>query len=441
MVIGNFIGVGMRCGGATAWTPLSTIGGSLPKRWYDFTDLASITKDGSDLISQVNDKGPDLDHGTATGTLRPKYIANQINGLGVGSFYWDALLNVLTTTQVNYGANYTLFVVCYSDWAIGGIMGPDVTNSLLSHSAGFGVRDATGVFFGSMYYQYGSYFDEPYTSFTVRTTAGVPKYWDRKNLRPWYFGGGSSLGDLILKDIGGWAAYPFKKDIAEILIYDRSLTDAEVLQVQSYIDTKYAFTSFDISGTNRIMFVGNSMSAAFVPPYPIYPHSIFNTLNASNNWIAQRFAEGGWITTQLVVGNPYLNQRTQCPISGNDIIIFWEGTNDIWGGATAIQSEANINTACSGWRALGYKIVVVTILPRSATGSFTEAKRLAANILIRANYAGYADAIADVGADALMGQTGDETNLTYYTADQVHPTVAGYTRLAGIIQTVVNGLI
>lgn len=51
-----------------------------------------------------------------------------------------------------------------------------------------------------------------------------------------------------------------------------------------------------------------------------------------------------------------------------------------------------------------------------------------------------ADGLADVGADATIGQAGDELNLTYYE-DGIHPTEAGHVIIAGILQPVLEGLL
>ena len=42
-----------------------------------------------------------------------------------------------------------------------------------------------------------------------------------------------------------------------------------------------------------------------------------------------------------------------------------------------------------------------------------------------------------MGADATIGLAGSEMNTTYYDADRVHMTNAGYAVVAGLVQTAI----
>ena len=409
------------------------------KSWYDFTDLNNLTKTTGDSITIINDKSVTANHGTASGTLRPLYVANQINGLGVGRFNHASSLNTLTTSSINYGANYTVFIVGSGAFFMNAVMGNAVGNSLLTHQYGWGVRTATSVLLGAQYYYSSFYAGAEHTTYTIRVDAGTATFWERENLRSYSYISGSSSGTLILKDIGGWAAYPYLKDIAEMIIYDRSLSIYEVERVQRYLTGKYALSSFVVNPTNRITFTGNSMTEN-----PYYQNAVFTNLNTDNSWIPSRFAQGGWQVNSLYPIGAFswlITQRTQSPVVGNDVVICWGGTNDIYAGEIPADVEARINTLCTYYKDAGFKVVVLTILPRTAAGSFTEAERLSTNTLIRANYAGYADAIADIGADALMGQEFDNENTTYYL-DGIHPKEAGYDRLiTEWIQPAINSVL
>ena len=69
-------------------------------------------------------------------------------------------------------------------------------------------------------------------------------------------------------------------------------------------------------------------------------------------------------------------------------------------------------------------------MPRSNAGLIAdfEAKRIAVNADIRTNVATIGNFLIDCGGDALMGNSGDSDNATYY-ADKIHPTLVGMTRL------------
>jgi lysophospholipase L1-like esterase len=82
-------------------------------------------------------------------------------------------------------------------------------------------------------------------------------------------------------------------------------------------------------------------------------------------------------------------------------------------------------------------VVVCTMLPRTGT----DAERAAYNTAIRANWATYADALADPAADARIGDNGDNADLTYYDADAVHLNDAGYAIAAAIIEPQILALL
>ena len=107
----------------------------------------------------------------------------------------------------------------------------------------------------------------------------------------------------------------------------------------------------------------------------------------------------------------------------------WAGTNDIAGGTeTNAQIEGYLSSLWASSISQGCLPVAFTILPRSgglivSAGTF-ETDRQAINTWIRAQSASYA-ALVDVGADATIGQAGDESNATYYYSDGTHLLAAG----------------
>jgi len=120
-----------------------------------------------------------------------------------------------------------------------------------------------------------------------------------------------------------------------------------------------------------------------------------------------------------------------------NIVALLGGTNDIKLGAASSTTAYNrIVAYCTARRAAGWKVVVGTILPRDPTdaGANFETDRQAVNTSIRANWATFADALADVGADATIGAAGAQTNTVYYS-DLIHPTTLGYEIVASYYRT------
>lgn len=125
-----------------------------------------------------------------------------------------------------------------------------------------------------------------------------------------------------------------------------------------------------------------------------------------------------------------------------NVLCAWGGTNDLYYGATAATTQTRIQTYCANRRAAGWKVIVLTILPRSDAGTPAnfETDRLAVNTWLRANYATFADGLADVAADTRIGDSGDEASTVYYSGDLVHLSGVGYRVVARIVQATLAAL-
>jgi lysophospholipase L1-like esterase len=123
-----------------------------------------------------------------------------------------------------------------------------------------------------------------------------------------------------------------------------------------------------------------------------------------------------------------------------NILIAWAGTNDLVLGANVATTQTRITTYCTNRRAVGWKVIIGTILPRDFGGTF-EADRQTVNTWIRANWATFADGMADFAADARIGDAGDNFDLTYYLNDFIHMNGNGYNVIAGIVRTAMQPLL
>jgi len=80
--------------------------------WYDAQDLASITKDGSDLVSQWNDKSGNNNHFLqSTAARKPKYVYSAINSLPALQGYHDGANKSLLTVTDNATLDYSSMTV------------------------------------------------------------------------------------------------------------------------------------------------------------------------------------------------------------------------------------------------------------------------------------------------------------------------------------------
>jgi hypothetical protein len=122
----------------------------------------------------------------------------------------------------------------------------------------------------------------------------------------------------------------------------------------------------------------------------------------------------------------------------NNILFYWELTNDIANGATAQVAYDNMKTYCLQCKAYGFKVIVATMLPRG-TNPAIEAKRIEVNTLTRTTFNTFADALCDFGLNSQLGLPGQATNAFY--ADQVHPTAAGFNILSIDAANAINSLL
>lgn len=125
-----------------------------------------------------------------------------------------------------------------------------------------------------------------------------------------------------------------------------------------------------------------------------------------------------------------------------NILIVAAGTNDLIGTNVSDVLDRYYGLLDSA-RATGWKTVACTVLPRSDTGlpAAFETGRTAFNADVVAHYASHADALANVAAITGMGAAGDSDNLTYYTADKVHPRAAGHALMEPVYRAAVTSLL
>lgn len=217
---------------------------------------------------------------------------------------------------------------------------------------------------------------------------------------------------------------PWAGDLAHTAIWAKELTGAEITGLFTPVPRSVVV----FEGDSRTVGTGATNVATN------YPSQAIRKLAGS--WRAANVATGGE-TVATMIGQvsgqvaplfSATNQRNVAAVFG--------GVND---NTTAATLHSRLATLCGAIRAAGFQVVVCSKIdcqsPAHAAWHATEYQAL--NALIRANYASYADAIADLGADSRLQ---DATNLTYYTADKTHLTSAGYGVIASIVAAAISGL-
>lgn len=192
----------------------------------------------------------------------------------------------------------------------------------------------------------------------------------------------------------------------------------------------------------RVFFDGNSLSNfgnGSVANVYEYPTSAYNSLTGTKP-LFHPCGVGSKRTTMLTAD--FLTKIA--PIcKPNDIVVFMEITNEARDGLTAQTMIDNVQAYCVQARTYGLKIVVCTCPAGKLTTdpSDTVTRELAANVILRNTYSTFADKLADVGAVTQLDAEADITNVTYYNADQLHLTSAGYTLIANAVYPKIQELL
>ena len=221
-------------------------------------------------------------------------------------------------------------------------------------------------------------------------------------------------------------------------IWNKAITDQSA--IYNYIQSKKSGLHPDVK--TQIFIDGDSISvmmATVTDYWNIYSHLLYEHY-AGKAEILDVAVSGhnvnDLLTDEPTTVDPYFNST----IYDNNIVVIMIGVNHV--GEDAPTVYAKIRTLCLARKAVGWKVVICTITPCSdpAYPEWQEEYRLALNVLLRANYTEFADALADVGGDATIGYTGAELDTDYYV-DKVHMQIAGHAVVAPIIQTAIDSIV
>lgn len=243
-------------------------------------------------------------------------------------------------------------------------------------------------------------------------------------------------GNLASGEFGGW------------LGYNRNLPLSEYHQVDNWIGD--LFGQFVAA---QIIVDGNSLSTNYeVGYFESYPAQLMTLLG--NSYRLRNIAVSGQTTEQMINGD-ILTWDTQKPsYVGKFLCIYWEGTNSIYFGATAVETYAQLIQYGQDRRNTGLTGITMDVLPRSEFDSEQETFRLELNALLAADFTvatsspyvwlpkpgiTYAKSLVRLSLQPDIGPAGSEDNPTYYI-DGIHLTAAGYTIVAGLVEVAINSI-
>ena len=234
----------------------------------------------------------------------------------------------------------------------------------------------------------------------------------------------ASLTGLTLFHLPGYTAYDLTGDVAEVLVYSAPLSGANLTGVENYLLTKYAIPAPASTSIPLTIMEGDSLTQGYNSPSNAleFPEIAYQGASNASPYNYRNYAVSGSKVSDLTnrasqIDSLYSGSRAK------NILYVWIGTNDMAAGATNTTVYNNLVTYCQARRAAGWKVIVRTMIPRIAV---SDTVRLAFNSSIRANWPTFADGLDDLGNDPILGQAGVQANTSYYAADQIHLTPAGY---------------
>jgi hypothetical protein len=253
-----------------------------------------------------------------------------------------------------------------------------------------------------------------------------------------YVSEAGTLGNQVVRslaafgdpDIPGstFGNFPFKGLFSAGVVYDRALTDAEmVTAVRSLRAAHDVHREAAVVSAPFWIATGDSITA----DGDSYFHQFFD--GGAAPWFGKNEAVSGSPITYDRWSHVEEQITTALEHGHTPVVSLLFGANHTLDSAAFAAFQARWATL----RALGAKTVVCTVLPRDVTG--WEASRTSFNADIIAASAEY-DALADIGADPFIGDAAAPAAGVYYY-DATHLNAAGHEKALDVISPVLASVI
>ena len=251
------LGLGINSGGGARFTPKKISGLAL---WLDASDLSTITKDGSNYVSQWNDKsGKGFNVVQATGSAQPLWASNTIafngvvNGL-VSATNLDVLKNksggtfiIVGKLSTGIGTGKPLVIVTINGSAVASRLSVTSGDSVASAVRAGGRRLDANTFAGTV--QEAVTLDTNYIFTGIADYANAKAYMYVNNvlestLDPFQTAGNTSdtAANAISIGSNNDLSVLTKCVINEVILYEKVLTSNELSRVNQYLSRKWSVT-------------------------------------------------------------------------------------------------------------------------------------------------------------------------------------------------------
>ena len=237
----------------------------------------------------------------------------------------------------------------------------------------------------------------------------------------------------------------FTGKIYYAVFYNRVLSSSEIAQnvsvITNFMTARGVAASLAPTDSNdQLVADWDSITQGVCPSgcSGLVPYT--NKLTLGGTWTIQNNGSAGIYQKDMAANAPVSVDPLYRPNAVRNLVIIWGGINDMFsGGSSASQTLAYISQEAKARKAVGWKVIVVSMTPRNnSTGN---ANKNAFNPLLASNWSSFADGYADIAADPNLGADSAFNNATYFNADLIHPTQhAIYNDEIPIIQRAVNRL-
>jgi lysophospholipase L1-like esterase len=236
------------------------------------------------------------------------------------------------------------------------------------------------------------------------------------------------------RDADGTITLPMQGDIAEIIVYPTYLNSAQIQNVGNYLGAKYGAALWNPM-TASIVFEGDSLTEGDKLPTSAPPHTLMGRFTDTGVWYAIPAVSGQTLAQMQADYATQIKPLRNLALGDKNVITLWGGTNDMsspGGNVSAATALSRFYAYADTLRADGWYVIGVTMIPRddAAAPADFEAKRAAFNADVVSNWASHFDALAQPHLRAEFDAEADAANATFYNADLVHLTAAGYALIA-----------
>jgi lysophospholipase L1-like esterase len=231
---------------------------------------------------------------------------------------------------------------------------------------------------------------------------------------------GPMPADMILDDRFS-VGRAWDGDVKEIAIFDRALSSAELDGVER--DLRERNHVGPLPGL--LVFDGNSLTASGAYSFKVI--ETLNSLGRRYDWL--QYGVGSQTTLDMLADAHTQIDTVIDPARPINIVLTWEGTNDLLKGISGQEAFDHMKTYCLGRRAAGAKVVLIDAMPGKPT--FAEyfltwdPQRKVYNELLAQHWREFADGFISLSADPQLGCADCPDNRDLFV-DGVHLTPKGY---------------